>query len=406
MRDDLYNWWVNNGEPAQFPAENLYKEQGKPLGHIPREEFRAYIREFRLDPELVKSNVAYKLQTQKYQDTNRIERKTFREHARISNAVEEYTKELISVFNKHDVAKFTIKHDVNGKAVGLVHITDAHFNELVELDNNKYDFKIAGQRLKLLISKARQYFKGAGITNVLIALTGDLINSDRRLDELLNQATNRSKATFLAVQLLENVIIDLNQDFNITVACVSGNESRVGKDWSWSEQIASDNYDFTIFNILKYIFKNSESISFISGDSVELVVNLAGQKVLMLHGNSITADTEKSVQQIIGKYSTKGIRIDYVIFGHLHSARVGDNYARGSSLVGSNAYSDRGLQLSGRASQNIGLFFDNGNRDVIKVDLQNYQGVEGYDIEQELEAYNAKSASKLHQKQTIFEVVV
>ena len=97
--------------------------------------------------------------------------------------------------------------------------------------------------------------------------------------------------------------------------------------------------------------------------------------------------------------------IDYAIFGHVHSARVGDNYSRSSSMVGANDYSEKALNLTGRASQNCYIFYNNGNRDGIKIDLQNVSN-KGYEIDKSLEAYNAKSAKKTNKQETIFKVVV
>lgn len=183
------------------------------------------------------------------------------------------------------------------------------------------------------------------------------MNSDRRLDELLNMATNRSKATFLAVDILQQMILDLNKDFNVTVACVSGNEGRVGKDIGWSDVLATDNYDWTIFNVLRYLFKNS-NIQFIDGDPLELVINVAGQNLLLMHGNGSIkrSQVESSVNQIMGRYALRGTKIDYVIFGHIHSARVSDNFGRSASMVGANDYSEKALNLNGRASQNCYIF--------------------------------------------------
>ena len=107
---------------------------------------------------------------------------------------------------------------------------------------------------------------------------------------------------------------------------------------------------------------------------------------------------------MIGRYRARGTKIDYIIFGHIHSARIGDNYARSSSMVGPNDYSERALNLSGRASQNCYIFYDNGTRDGIKIDLQNYG--KGYDIDKSIEAYNPKSHNKLSQGTTIFKLVV
>ena len=74
-------------------------------------------------------------------------------------------------------------------------------------------------------------------------------------------------------------------------------------------------------------------------------------------------------------------------------------------MVGANDYSEKALNLNGRASQNCYIFYNNGNRDGIKVDLQNVSA-EGYNIKDSLEAYNAKSAKKSKKTKTIFEVVV
>ena len=357
------------------------------------------------DIGLVKENVKLAKQKQNYQDLNRIERKAFREYARIENAVSSYTKELIEIFDNYKLNELTTKHKENSKAVGVIQFSDVHFNELVNLKHNKYDFNIASSRCKHFVEQSIKYFKAFGISNVLMVQSGDLLNSDRRLDELLSMATNRAKATFLAVDIMQQVILHLNKHFNVSVCMVTGNESRIKKDWGWSPILATDNYDFTIFETLKYLFKDSD-IMFIDGDPTEVVVEVAKQNLLIIHGNGAIKKTgiETSINQKIGRYKLRGTKIDYVIFGHIHSARVGDNYARSSSMVGANDYSEKALNLAGRASQNCYIFYNNGNRDGIKIDLQNY--TKGYDIDKSLEAYNAKSSDKIHQGTTIFKVVV
>ncbi|MHA1739469.1 MAG: hypothetical protein ACTSWD_12845 [Candidatus Heimdallarchaeota archaeon] len=362
---------------------------------------------YREDIETTKSNVKLIASSQRYQDLNRISRKQLKERVKLENALMEYNKELVDVFSNHKLPAFSIKKKKSSKrgVTGIVHVTDTHFNELVDLAHNKYDFPIASQRFKLLATKARQYFKAMGVNKILIAMTGDLMNSDRRLDELLSEATNRSKATFLAVNILEQFILDLNQDFNVTVANVVGNESRMSKDIGWTEIMASDNYDFTIYNILKLLFRDS-NIKMLTGNLLEQVVEVSGQNVLLLHGNQLKANSmEQSIQKIKGKYTSQQVRVDFVLSGHLHSARIGDGYARGGSTVGANAYSDSALQLDGRASQNIHFFYDNGTRDSIKIDLQEIDDVVGYDIVKQLEAYNAKSLAKAKKKKIVTNVV-
>ena len=127
-------------------------------------------------------------------------------------------------------------------------------------------------------------------------------------------------------------------------------------------------------------------------NSLELVVNIAGHNVLLMHGHSVKGKIESSVAQVKGRYVAQGCKLDYIIFGHIHSTRIGDTYGRSASLVGANAYSEKALNLESRASQNVYVFYNDGNRDGIKIDLQSYDD-KGYEISKELESYNAKSSS-------------
>jgi predicted phosphodiesterase/transposase len=385
--------WFKCGERTVYTRLAKLRLQGK-VGY--KEDF-----------EIIKQNSQLMASNQKYQDLTRISRKQLREKNKVDNALIEYNKQLIEVFSKHKLPAFVMKNNKrnNKGATGVIHVTDAHFNELVDLVHNKYDFPIASQRLKLLADKAKQYFKAIGIKNVLIAMTGDLMNSDRRLDELLSEATNRSKATFLAVNILEQFILDIAKDFQVTVANVIGNESRIAKDVGWTEIMASDNYDFTIYNILKLIFRNSD-VKMLDGNLLEQIVEVSGQNILLLHGNQLKSTSmEQSIQKIKGKYTSQKVTIDFVLSGHLHSARIGDVYARGGSLVGANAYSDSALQLESRASQNLHVFYNNGTRDSVKCDLQITTGIQGYSITKELESYNAKSLDKAKKKKIVSNIV-
>lgn len=361
---------------------------------------------YEVDDEIISENIKIAKEKQGLQDNLRIARKSFREKARVENAIIKYEEKLIEVLNKYQLPKTVVssKIDIKNKNFGILHLTDLHFNELVDLKSNKYDFKIASKRLYKLVAKTKQYFKNSNISQILIALTGDILNSDRRLDELLSAASNRSRATFLAVSLLEQVILDLSKDFKVTVASVSGNESRLMQEIGWSEGMVTDNYDYTIHHILKFLFRKT-NVNFIDSDFDEVIVEICNKKILLLHGHQISGKVEHAVQKIKGKYASQNIVIDFVMFGHLHSCRIGDSYSRGASLVGSNGYSNNKLQLESRASQNIHFFYQDGSRDSMKIDLQDANNI-GYDINEELEAYNIKSLDKIRKKTTVFKLII
>ena len=354
------------------------------------------------DKEIVAYNIKLAKQKQRAQDLNRIANKSFRESARVENALVEYNKELISLLRSESLKTTVKKHKDTTKAALVCQIADTHFNELVDLDSNKYDFKIASKRLEKFAHNIKRYAKFYGVKNILIAITGDLINSDRRLDEKLSMSTNRAKATFLGVHLLKHFIMDLNTVANIQVCCVTGNESRVNEELGWVDIVASDNYDFTIFEILNLLLPD---IHFIKGGALEVVVEINGQNLLVIHGHQLGKMTSNDVGKVISKYTAKGIIINMIICGHLHETMIRDNICRSASLVGSNAYSENALNLSGTAAQNIYIFTNDGRHDV-RIDLQETDLWDGYPINEELSAYNAKSIGKTYKKQTIFKIIV
>ena len=270
----------------------------------------------------------------------------------------------------------------------LVQIADTHFNELVDMESNQYDFKIASQRLQKFAYYIKEYAKLHKATSFLVAITGDLINSDRRLDEKLSMATNRAKATFLGVHLLKHFIMDLQEFADVKVCCVTGNESRVNQELGWVDLCASDNYDFTIFEMLRLLLPK---IEFLRGDNaLEMVISINGNNVLVIHGHQLGRMTSNDVGKVVSKYAHKGIIIDFIICGHLHETMIRDSIARSASLVGSNAYSEKALNLSGKAAQNIYIFTNDGRQDV-RIDLQETDGWDGYNIDEELFSYNTKS---------------
>lgn len=58
------------------------------------------------DKEIIIENVKLGKKAQKAQDRNRIANKSFREYARLDNALTEYSEHLISIFKKTPVPKF------------------------------------------------------------------------------------------------------------------------------------------------------------------------------------------------------------------------------------------------------------------------------------------------------------
>jgi len=396
---DLFDDGKNYNEISRYLIDTYYLDVQ--VDYL-RKQIQAIVHYLIADKDIVQYNIRLAKQKQKFQDLNRIERKAFREDARLENALAEYNKELISLLKNHSINVKLKKVKKDNKAVLVCQIADTHFNELVSVDTNKYDFEVASKRLQKYAYLVKRYAKFHKAEKILIAITGDLLNSDRRLDEKLAMATNRSKATLLSVHLLKHFILDLNEVAEIQVCCVTGNESRVNEELGWVDIVASDNYDLSIFEMLRLLLPD---INFIRGNALELVVEVMGKNILVIHGHQLRSMNTTEISKVISKYSSRGTIIDFVICGHLHETMIKDNFARSSSLVGSNAYSENALNLTGTAAQNIYCFTNDGRHD-IRIDLQNTDQWDGYDIDKELFAYNAKSLDKTHKKETVFKIII
>jgi predicted phosphodiesterase len=356
--------------------------------------------------------IRYQLAYEDVLGAARIERKAFREHARIENAVTAYARELGALLDERGFTQELLLSEPagGGEAVLIVQLSDLHFNERVELPSNRYDFSVASARLAKLAARVKQLGRCYGARKVVVACLGDFLNSDRRLDELLSNATNRSRATLLAVDILRAFLLDLRSEFALEVYGITGNESRVTAELGWSDALATDSYDLMIYAILQRGFASTsgattDGIAFCGFRANELLFEVMGRTFLCLHGHQVGANTQKSVQEIAGRYAARGITVDYTLFGHQHATAIGDYHARNASLVGSNAYSEAGLNFCSKAAQNVHVVTA-ASIDGMKVDLQDTTGITPYPFVSEWEAYCPKSEGKLHDGAVVFQVVV
>lgn len=393
----------NNGNKAQT-AKQFHLPRMTFCDMLNRARQKGYA-EYKKDPDILAQNVKLAREKQKAQDINRIERKAFREHSREYNALVELNKELIRAIkqNKHEYSSFTIPE--NKKAIGLIQLTDMHFNEQVDLPHNKYNWEIAGKRLRKHVLESIRFFYTYDVTNVVVAISGDSINSSRRPDELLTNAKPIANGVVMAYDYLRQTIDELHKEFNISVLSAWGNESRLDKDIGYVDNIASNNFDSSIYKHLAMEFEDVSNVSFI-GEGLEVLINVCGLNVLILHGHTYENDLEKATVKIKAKYASKGVIIDYVISGHIHSPFISGYFARGGSMTGDNTYNFNALHIAGRASQNSFVFQEDGTRLGLMVDLQNVDNIDGYKFCKSLESYYSKSESKCEKEETIIKIVV
>ena len=200
---------------------------------------------------------------QKLRDKARVTNKLVRSEVRYTNAIEALLEELNDKLKSTVFSEIPkVAHGKVGDNVGLVQISDLHLNEVVDLvdtiNYNKFNYDIACRRLKKFHDEIVVNLKSHNVNKVVVVNSGDVLNSDRRLDEILTNAGTRSIALIVAVDILSQFIRDLSSEFSVSYATVLGNESRKFEELTWSNKTFSNNYDFEI----KYTICSSCGICF------------------------------------------------------------------------------------------------------------------------------------------------
>jgi hypothetical protein len=325
--------------------------------------------------ELIELLIKTKRQLQKRMDTQRIERKAWRMENRNTGIVEDTLSELldkVEVFDSYKIKK-QIKEDSD--KIGILQLSDWHVGEVVDLEENKFNFRVAKERVSKYTEEVKEKLLKNNIKNIYALFLGDMLNLDSHRDK---QLTNESVRAFALKELYScvSMMIDdlLKEGFIINLAGVVGNESRiVSKEFMSSiDNIAIDSFDFILFMMLQARYDDCENVNFINNcDNIELVVNINGKNIYMAHGNFINhRKLEDEVASIkVRWFKKKKIMIDYCIFGHIHSTLITDNYARNASLVGANGFSDKVLNIhDSHASQNVGFVGEHIDIMSIKLD--------------------------------------
>ncbi|MCM1497255.1 MAG: hypothetical protein NC124_02195 [Clostridium sp.] len=278
--------------------------------------------------------------------------------------------------------KISKKKQCDSEYFGVLHLTDLHFGEGIDLPHNKYNWKVAGKRLKKYIDESCRFFDSYGVKKVFVAMTGDFINSSRRLDELLTNVENSANTVIGAFDILRQALDDLNEKYQLSIAACYGNESRLDKEFIMSKSVVSNNFDSTLYKMLKAYYSGSD-VKFVK-EGLEFIVCCNSVNILLVHGYGFEKNLEAAVSKLRAKYAAQGVMIDYVLSGHIHSPYMNMLWSRGGSLSGDNAYSFNELQLVGRASQSAVVFGKNKERNGIIFDLCE-PNCEGYSISPELQ---------------------
>lgn len=323
-----------------------------------------------IEEDLVAKPVDSAIKLQKLRDVQRIERKEFREAARTlndNNAVLETLIGLVSGLRLPRPKAPLVK--ASGGTL-VVQFSDLHFGETVELPNNLVNTHIISARLYEFVKRAIVIGKAFDCRRTIVAITGDVVNSDRRLSELMTNEYNRAHATMNSFEVLSQAIDVLSSSIPVThITSVIGNEDRADKDFAFEARCLTNNFGYIVHEMLRAYFP--EIVCSKWGNPVERILDIDGTLMLLTHG--ITKAKASPANQL-AYYRAKHGRIDHMISGHLHESLVAPGFARSGSVIGGNGYSELGLGIPlSTPSQSVHVI-DDGRVYSIPIDLSSVGG--------------------------------
>jgi hypothetical protein len=246
----------------------------------------------------------------------------------------------------------------------VVQLADLHLNEeILSIDNVKnqiYNFEVAEKRLTWFLTEIIKIVRAYDINEVYICNTGDMLNSSKKLTELVTNIHPTGLAIMKVVEMIQSFIIKLSQFTFVTYQTVVGNECRFDNRYDQSNyydrHFMYNNYDYVIHSILQNYFKeydrkdNRITIAE-QKDYKEHMFTVRNQNILMKHGEDLSSKAK--IKDCITKYGLEGIKLSLIISGHIHSPVVNDDtvFTRSASLPGGNSYSSKQLNCYGGAGQ-------------------------------------------------------
>lgn len=309
-------------------------------------------------------------QKQKLQDQLNINRRLGREQYRYENFVEVLKNSCRDIINSNKDRLSNIYFDNNSNSVSetaILTLSDLHFGQIVNESNNYFDSEIADIRLGKIFKQFEYEVEMRGIKDVYILFLGDLIHAQSittKPDMKIASEMPEVQSSIQCFLVLSKYIDRLVEKYNVYIGGVIGNESRFNNHLIPSnlQNEAQNNMDVVIFEFIKQRYRNIHNVEFLNeGNEIESVVWVKDKNILMTHGYDLNhSNLEKDIIGMRTRLEKVYGEIDFCVLGHIHSAYISDRFARNSSLVGSNAYSNRKGFIESTVSQNMIILGDYG----------------------------------------------
>lgn len=202
---------------------------------------------------------------------------------------------------------------------------DTHYGAEFELKGlsgeviNSYSPEIFEDRMWQLLNEVVDICEKEDISILNIAELGDFVDGILRVSQLMKLRYGVVDATIKYSEFISNWLNELTKYVRIRYQNTNGNHDQLRMLGQPKNTFTDDNMGKVISAFIKCRLENNPNFEFIENPTAYIFINIGGYNILGIHGE--VRNMEKSLHEFSKMY---GIKIDYLLAGHLHHSKVMD----------------------------------------------------------------------------------
>jgi len=281
-------------------------------------------------------------------------------------------EQIGEAFKNHDWSnvEFTYNPISKTNKKMAVFLSDLHIGALVDIEENKYNFEIAQQRMQKYLNKVIAEIKANDISEVYVMNLGDSIENPYMHNLSYTSEFNFAEQIAYASDIIIKFIKKLSEKVYVRVAGIAGNHDRMNEDKNKS--LYGDHAVKGINKAIQSFIEHSESerITYVQAKDYEHSIEVNGLHIKCVHGDLDNINDKAVLAKHIQK---DGINYSLIVMGHYHhhwikEVAINKFMVGFGSLKGADAHGDK-TRLMSSASQGYILVDENGDFEIRNVKL-------------------------------------
>lgn len=290
--------------------------------------------------------------------------------------IEEVTSSIKNVLSEvkwADVMNYTFSPIADrGETRMILTLTDWHLGALVDVEGNKYNYKIAQERIYNVIEEAMSIATKRKVSQIDVVYMGDMLeHAYMRNSQAYHAEFPVSEQMTRGGRLLIEVLSRLSKHWLVTYRGFSGNHDRINGDKNGN--IDGDTGMVVVNDMIKMFVELAkiDNLTYVETQKFSAVIEANGKSLKFVHGD---LEKREDKGKIHDHSSRDELIYDAIVYGHFHhfmclEVGVRKYEIRVGSTKGSDDYSEK-LGLGSAPSQAVILVSDLGGIEAIRIDCE------------------------------------